>query len=421
MTLPPASRCAPARADEPASGPTPAHDRGPSFATPPAGCLLQAIEQSGDMVMVTDPNGIIEYVNPAFERITGYGAADVIGRTPRLLKSGSHDAALYAELWCRLRSGQAFRGILANRRADDSIYYEDKTIRALKGSDGALTHFVSTGRDVTQAMTTRHLLREARGQLQRQRDAIAELSRRHERELAAARAAADQAAYARHQLLASVSYEMRMPLRNALEIARSAEQASNEEPSALRLRFSRLRCELERQSSLVDDLLLLRGPVGETALQRVPTELGVLVAAIVRETRSHAALRDITLTTDRDTESARLRIDPGRIAHALRHLLDNAVRFSPRGGEVRVGARRDPHDSTRWLIFVEDCGPGIPPEELEAIFEPFRRGSRTRTSCAGLGIGLAVSRAIAQVHGGSLTATNRPEGGARIVLGLPAE
>ena len=108
------------------------------------------VEQCPDAVLVTDPAGRIVYANPVFERMTGYAAAELAGRTPALLKSGLHEADFYRALWSALLAGQEFRALFANRRKNGEHYYEDKIIRPLFDADGRITHFLSFGRDATE-------------------------------------------------------------------------------------------------------------------------------------------------------------------------------------------------------------------------------------------------------------------------------
>jgi diguanylate cyclase (GGDEF)-like protein/PAS domain S-box-containing protein len=108
------------------------------------------VEQCPDSVLVTDTGGRIVYANPAFERMTGYACAELVGRTPALLKSGLHEADFYRELWTALLGGREFRALFANRRKNGEPYYEDKIIRPLFDDGGRATHFVSYGRDATE-------------------------------------------------------------------------------------------------------------------------------------------------------------------------------------------------------------------------------------------------------------------------------
>ncbi|MFA4935514.1 MAG: MASE3 domain-containing protein [Candidatus Methanoperedens sp.] len=112
--------------------------------------VSNAIEQSADIVIITDKNGNIEYVNPAFEKVTGYAREEAIGKNPRILKSGKQDARFYRVLWETILSGVAFHGELINRRKNGELYYAEKTITPVKDPQGNITHFVSTDKDITE-------------------------------------------------------------------------------------------------------------------------------------------------------------------------------------------------------------------------------------------------------------------------------
>ncbi len=127
-------------------------------ATPVAQILARAIEQTDDAVMITRSDGVIEYVNPGFERITGYRSGDIIGRRPSILASGMHPPAFYSELWRTLGRGESFRSVFTNRRSSGELYYEEKTISPIRGADEAISHFVATGKDVTERIAAERRL-----------------------------------------------------------------------------------------------------------------------------------------------------------------------------------------------------------------------------------------------------------------------
>ena len=120
--------------------------------------LLCALEQCVDSVMITDANGIITYVNAAFERITGFSKRETLGRTASLLRSGRMSAAFYAQLWAQLRAGRVFKAIFINRRKNGELYSEEKTITPLTDENGQITHYISTARDVTERLRTQDQL-----------------------------------------------------------------------------------------------------------------------------------------------------------------------------------------------------------------------------------------------------------------------
>jgi sigma-B regulation protein RsbU (phosphoserine phosphatase) len=108
------------------------------------------VEETADAVLVTDSRGTIEYVNPAFERTTGFSRSEVVGENPRILKSGLHSRNFYEELWSGLLRGEVYRGTLTDRRKNGEVYLSSQTITPLKTPDGAIAHLVSIARDVTE-------------------------------------------------------------------------------------------------------------------------------------------------------------------------------------------------------------------------------------------------------------------------------
>lgn len=120
--------------------------------------MSRALEQSADAVVITDEKGIIVYVNPAFEEITGYTRDDALGKKASLLKSGLQDEHFYRALWKSITSGLPFTDIFVNRRKDGELFFEAKTITPVYSSEGELTHFVSTGKDITNRLKTKERL-----------------------------------------------------------------------------------------------------------------------------------------------------------------------------------------------------------------------------------------------------------------------
>src|SRR3989344_4176287 len=114
--------------------------------------LSSAIEQTADSVTITNRDGTIDYVNSAFEKITGYTRQEGTGKKPNVLKSGMQDSSFYNKLWAPILRGDASRGVFITRRKDGTLYHEEKPITPLKSSQGEITHFISTGKDITEHM-----------------------------------------------------------------------------------------------------------------------------------------------------------------------------------------------------------------------------------------------------------------------------
>lgn len=120
--------------------------------------LSSALEQTADAIMITDRDGIIEYVNRAFVTTTGYSVEEALGKRPNILNSSKHGAEFYREFWNTILAGKVYSDVFINKKKDGSLYYEEKTITPLKDGNGVVTHFVSTGHDITERMQTQERL-----------------------------------------------------------------------------------------------------------------------------------------------------------------------------------------------------------------------------------------------------------------------
>lgn len=172
--------------------------------------LSRAVEQTGDAVILTDRNGVIEYVNPAFEQTTGFRLVDAIGATPKLINSGEHDGRFYQSLWETILSGKVFRAVITNKTKDGRVYYDEQTITPLRDSRGIITNFVATGRDITRSKQTEKALRRLNDRLECEATRIA----------ASLHDGAGQCLTAAHIALAEVARQLPPASRDCLEDVR---------------------------------------------------------------------------------------------------------------------------------------------------------------------------------------------------------
>ena len=212
------------------------------------------------------------------------------------------------------------------------------------------------------------------------------------------------------------SHELRTPLSNlraeidlALRRSRTVDELERALASASE--------ETDRLSRLAEDLLVLaRSDRGRLPVRREGVTVGTVVGSAVAPFAARASERDVTIEVGVD-DDLRADLDAVRIRQALGNLLDNAIRQTPHGGRVTVGAATE---NGVLRIEVRDSGPGFPEEFLPMAFEPFTRpdGGRSRPE-GGVGLGLAIVQAVAEAHGGRAEASNLPAGGASVVLVLP--
>jgi sigma-B regulation protein RsbU (phosphoserine phosphatase) len=112
--------------------------------------LSRIVEQTGDSVILTDKQGVIQYVNPAFEATSGYDRYEVVGKTPRILKSGLHDEEFYRQMWAQVAQGLPFKGMIINRKKTGDLYWVQQTITCMRDRSGHLIHFVAVSQDITE-------------------------------------------------------------------------------------------------------------------------------------------------------------------------------------------------------------------------------------------------------------------------------
>ncbi len=123
--------------------------------------LLSAIEQDGEMIVITDPDGTIQYVNPAFERVTGYTREEATGENPRILKSGIQDDLFYRNLWATISGGGTFQGRIVNKRKDGSLFTEEASIAPVRDASGRIVNYVAVKHDITDHLRVTDQLHQA--------------------------------------------------------------------------------------------------------------------------------------------------------------------------------------------------------------------------------------------------------------------
>jgi len=243
--------------------------------------------------------------------------------------------------------------------------------------------------------------------------------REAERATRAARDAALTASRAKSDFIANVSHELRTPLQSILGFSEIGALRARNEPRLAEL-FGDVHRAGQRMLSLVNDLLdLSKIERGAEPFQPERLDLRPLAVEVGRELEPLLAARQLGLGLVLGDEDLVVLADPQRLQQLLRNLLANAIRFSPLGGPIELTAWHD-EEADEVRVDVADRGPGIPPDELESIFEAFVQSSTTRHAAGGTGLGLAICRRVAEAHDGRVWAANRPDGGAVISLALPA-
>ncbi|WP_239015390.1 sensor histidine kinase [Archangium violaceum] len=214
--------------------------------------------------------------------------------------------------------------------------------------------------------------------------------------------------------LAGVAHDLRNPLQ-ALKLAASGAESGRIPPERAQQRLAMVERQVERLGRMVDDLLdTTRIEAGQLKLHLGEHDLSELVREAVELHRPMSSRHVLELQVP--DQPIPLCCDATRISQVLNNLLSNAIKYSPEGGPVRI--RVVPAEDG-YCVAVTDSGVGIPPSEKESIFEPFRRGSSTRGTIPGVGLGLAVARKILAAHGGALDVESEPGRGSTFYAKLP--
>jgi len=356
--------------------------------------LLRAVDQSADGVMVTNFHGIIEYVNPAFETLTGYRREEVYGKTPAILKSGEQTSEAYQEMWKTMVAGNVYRGILMNRKKNGELYYVEESIGPVRDAAGVITHFISNARDLTERLRLEAQLAQSQ-----KMDAIGNLAGGVAHDFnnlltiitSYAELALDTVA--EHSALESKIQEILLAARRAAGLTRQLLAFSRKQPQALR----------------VADLNAVIAPIANT----LPRLIG----------------EDIELSFVHGQGLGRVRVDPLQIEQILMNVAANARDAMLEGGHLRIetsDVRLDDNyvqckkalvPKGRYaLITITDDGTGILPEHLGHIFEPFYT---TKPSGNGTGLGLATVYGIVKQNKGFIWAYSEPTMGTVFKIYLP--
>ncbi|MGD0163666.1 MAG: response regulator [Candidatus Sulfotelmatobacter sp.] len=337
--------------------------------------LSCAVEQSADTIFITNSEGVIEYVNPAFETLTGYSRQEATGQTQSILDSGQQAPALYRELWETIRTGDAGRSMTVNRKKSGELYYVDESISPIKDADGRATHFISNGRDLTKQLHLESQLLQAK-----KMDAIGRL--------------AGGVAHDFNNLLTIITSYSEL----ALDCVVPGSLAQN--------RIQEILSAARRAADLTRQLLAFSR--NQPQALRV-ADLNPVVSGIVK-TLHRLIGEDIELTFAPGEGLGRVRLDPVQIEQILMNLAANSRDAMPQGGrcsletsnvnldEQYAGQKKAIIPIGHYAVLtMTDTGTGIPADHLPHIFEPFYT---TKPFGQGTGLGLAtVYGIVKQNHG----------------------
>ncbi len=385
-----------------------------------------AVEQSPNSIVITNLNAEIEYVNQRYTETTGYSRSEVLGRNHNILKSEESRNTNYADLWETLAEGRTWHGELYNRRKDGTIYIDHAHSSPVRQADGTITHYLAIQEDITEKI-------QSAAELSQHRENLEALVEVRTREASKAQMEAEKANQAKSQFLANMSHELRTPMHAILSFARlGLEKTSMTEAPIAKLReyFDHIAKSGDRLLLLLNDLLYLsKLEANKIAMIKATHDMRTLVQKAVDALGILAHEKAVKIDYSGVPSGLLATCDGVRVGQVLDNLLSNAIKFSPTTSVIRISASLTEIPGRRSgdpciagvLVKVQDEGIGIPPDELESIFDEFVQSSKTRSGSGGTGLGLAICRQIVELHGGSIHAENNPERGSSLIFTLPFE
>lgn len=371
--------------------------------------LFNAIEQSDESIVITDINGTIQYVNPAFTRKNGYSSEQAIGNNPRILQSGMTPMQVYDDLWETIASGRPWKGTLINKKRSGELYYEDATIAPVFDEQGKIVNFVAVKADVTDRI-------------------LAEKDLRHKNdELALAKEAAEAANRAKSDFLANMSHELRTPLNaiigfTDIMINGLTGPLTNEQDEFLHDIGSSGKHLLALINNILD---LSKVEAGKMELDLGEFGVKGLIERCLVMFKEKSMKHGIHVDCIVEESLGTLIADEMKLKQVIVNLLSNAFKHTRDGGSVSVRARLvpdlekegrlsavgvdvfvasaccAPHSAIE--ISVSDTGFGISEADILKLFQPFRQlETMFSKKIPGAGLGLNLCKKFVELHGGKI-------------------
>jgi PAS domain S-box-containing protein len=357
--------------------------------------LARGVESAGEAIILTDRRGVVQYVNPAFTRLSGYAAAEAIGRRPRIFSRGMHARGFKQELWQTVRAGRIWTGEVTDSRKDGSPYESELTVAPVLTPEGFVEGYVGVQVDVTQRN------RDAKSLAERTR----ELERANE-DLLASNAELDE-------FTRIASHDLQEPLRKLIAFSEIlARDLGGQVPERAARDLRHITDAAQRMQALVRGLLTL-SRAGRSAMK---CEHVSLDQCLDRALDVLALRIEETGATIRRDKLPIVWGDGLLLTQLYQNLIANALKFA---GDAPPDIHLTASEENGRMVFgVADRGIGLKPEYADQIFQPFKQ-LHSRTEYEGAGIGLAICRRIVERHDGEIWVESELGEGAHFRFTLP--
>jgi PAS domain S-box-containing protein len=339
--------------------------------------LYSAVEQTLDGIFITTLNGQILYVNPAFEKITGYAEKEVLGKNPSIINSGKHKKSFFTKMWRIIGKGKTYRGQVINKKKNGELFYTDHTIAPVKDENGNITYFVGIWKDITS-----HIEEERR----------------------------------KDEFISIASHELKTPITTVKVFTQLLQKmfkdSGNKEVNKY---LDRMGYQVDKLTNLVSDLLdVSKLQTGKLELRKEKFDIGKLIKEIAENFEATDNTHKIFI---KGKSLKMIKADKDRIEQVVINLISNAIKYSPDSDRVEIKIKSE---KNVIIISVKDFGVGIAQEYLNKIFGRFYRVYDTRDKTfPGLGMGLYISYEIIERHKGKMWVESRKGEWSTFYFSLP--
>jgi PAS domain S-box-containing protein len=363
--------------------------------------LTKAVEQSQVVVEITDTNGTIEYVNPAFETLTGYTQKEVIGKNPQILNAHVLPKETYKNLWQTILKGDTWEGELCNKTKSGDIFWEMAIISPIRNEKGDIINFIAVKEDITE-----------------KRKAIKELKK--------AKTDAIEANKAKSEFLANMSHEIRTPM-NAVIGFTDLLYRQIKNPTQLGY-LNSIKVSGKNLLKIINDILdLAKIEAGKIEVETAPINISELIGELESTFRILSERKGLQFSIQIDENvCSTIFSDDLRINQILYNLISNAIKFTEKGyvtvkvqSEKKKTEDQSMEEPSNIQFIVEDSGIGINKDMQNKIFESFtQQDAQDTRKYGGTGLGLTISKKLAHILGGDISVISKQNQGSTFIFSL---
>lgn len=363
--------------------------------------LSRSVEQSPTIVVITNLQGNIEYVNPQFYKTTGYSPEEIIGQNPKILKSGNTPKTVYRTLWNSITSGKEWYGEFQNRKKNGELYWESANVFPLKDKLGKITHFIGMKEDIT-------------------------FRKKMEEDLIKAKEKAEESDKLKSSFLANMSHEIRTPMNAIIgfsQLLSDSDTTDEEKRHYINLIQNSGNDLLRLIDDIIDISKIEAGQVkifkSQYFVDNILCELYDSFSEFIKTKKSKSNLK-LIYNRPEGAQNIVLITDIDRFKQIIRNLVSNAIKFTDTG-IIEFGFKVDYSKKYSSIKFyVKDTGIGIAKDMLEVIFDSFRQANVSNTKIyGGTGLGLAITKKMVELLGGKIWVNSTPGRGSTFYFTLP--